>query len=411
MFRPHPAEAGLELSSRDLPELPPYQVASGDWPCWRGPKQDNHSPDNATAQSWSETSNVVWKSAIHGRGHSTPILVGSRIVVTGADESTLRQFAHCLERTTGATLWETTVHEGGFPAGHPDNSFASGTPAADGERFFTVFACGDAVRVTALDLEGRVLWQTEAGPHGGEGSHGSGMSPTVCGAYVIVSDESPNRGWVAALHRQTGEIAWRKDRESPMGSYGSPIVAPWKGQTLLLLAGGGRITAYEPKRGDVVWERDGLAEVTAGTAAVSDSMVFASSGYPFRKLLALRSDGSVAWKRDYGNDIPYPPSMVCHGGHLYVVSDQGLASCFNAETGKQCWKERLRGGYYSSPLVVGNHIYACNRDGATTIFEASPDGFVEVAKNKLDGGINASPVAVGGKLYIRTETHLYCIGK
>ncbi|MCE9531900.1 MAG: PQQ-binding-like beta-propeller repeat protein [Planctomycetes bacterium] len=411
IFRQRSAATNLDLPVKELPELAACEFDAADWPCWRGPKQNNHSPDGVAPQSWSETENIHWKTAIPGRGHSTPILIGKRVIVTSADESPHRQFAVCLDRVTGTKLWETTLHEGRFPSKHADNSFASGTPTSDGERIFVVFANADAIHVTALDLDGKVLWRRETGPHGGEGGHGSGSSLALGGSFVFVSDESPKRGWVAAIHRETGELAWRKDRTSAMGSYGSPIVAQIGGQTHLLLAGAGKVTSYDLKRGEILWEQGGLAEATANSVACNDSMLFASSGYPQRKLLALNADGSVAWKKENGNEIPYPSSIVCRGGELFMVNDQGLAACFDAQTGKQHWKERLSGSFYSSPLLVGKQVYACNRDGVTFIFEASPDGFVEVAKNKLDAGIYASPIAVGGKLFIRTETHLYCIGK
>jgi len=124
----------------------------------------------------------------------------------------------------------------------------------------------------------------------------------------------------------------------------------------------------------------------------------------------VNADFSKAWAKEKKNEIPYPPSMLWIDGWLYCVSDNGTAVCYKDSTGEQKWSERLRGEYYSSPLLVGKLIYACNRDGLTTIFEASPDGYMEVARNKLDDGIDASPIAIGGKLFIRTQTHLYCIG-
>src|SRR5262249_35008819 len=132
---------------------------------------------------------------------------------------------------------------------------------------------------------------------------------------------SPGVGWVSALHRQTGEVAWRKGRKTGQGSYGSPTVAPLDGKPQLVLAGGGDVTAYDPANGNILWTQHGLGDVTANTATVSPTMAFASSGSPKRTLLALKGNGSVAWQKD-GNDAPYPPSMLWHDGHLYVVSDQ-----------------------------------------------------------------------------------------
>lgn len=403
----------LDIAAKELPELPAPKVGEGDWAWWRGPTRDNHSPDAEAPTKWSETENVAWKTPIPGRGHSSPILVGNRIFLTSADEQAQRQFVLGIDRGTGKVLWEKTVHEKNFPRKHGDNTYASGTPASDGERLFVVFPNNNAIHVTALDLDGKnVLWQREVGPHGGSGTHGSATSLLLWGSYVLLCDDSPNegRGWIAAVHREKGEIAWRKGHKTGMGSYGSLAVADFNGKPHLIHAGNDRVAAYDPKTGEPIWEAGKFGEVSANTPVIGANMVFASTGVP-RKMMAVRADGSVAWTRERSGEIPYPPSMLFHDGHLYIVSDNGFAACLAAGSGDTAWSERLRGSYYASPLLVGKNVYACNRDGLTTIFAASPDGYEEVARNKLDAGINASPVAVGGKLYVRTDTHLYCIGK
>jgi outer membrane protein assembly factor BamB len=401
----------LDIAAKDLPQLPPVEVAAGDWPWWRGPTRDNHA-DGPAPTSWGEGKNVAWKSPVPGRGHSSPILVGDRIFLTSADEAAQKQLAFGYDRTTGEKLWEKTIHEKNFTHKHSDNSYASGTPASDGKRVFVVFANNKAIHVTALDLEGNVLWSKEAGPHqGGSASHGSGTSVALWGSFVYVADDSPGKGWIAALHRESGEFGWRQGRKTGAGSYGSPVIGEFDSKPLVLIAGNGNVAAYDPLKGDLLWERSGIAEVSGNSVTVAPNMLFASSGYPQRKLLALRPDGSVAWKKDKGDNIPYPPSMVWDNGFLYIVSDGGMATCYDAENGDEKWKERLDGSFYSSPLVAGKNVYACSREGTTAIFAAGPDGFEEVARNKLDGAINASPVAAQGRLYIRTATHLYCIGE
>jgi hypothetical protein len=408
-LRPRPAE--FDLAAMPFPDLPPIKVADSDWPWWRGKERNNVSPDAEGINSWSETKNILWKSAVPGKGHSSPILVGNRVIVTSADEQAQRQFVLLFNRESGAKLWETTLHEGNFPKKHNDNSYASSTPASDGERIFVAFPNTNAIHLSALDLNGKILWTKEVGTHGIGGSHGYGSSIALWGPYVYVSDDSPSRGWIAAVNRETGEIGWRMTRRTGMGSYGSPIVAEFDGKPMVLLPGNGNVSAYDPKDGHILWERDGLAEVTGNSVTISPTMIFASSGYPKRNLIALKPDGTVVWKIDAKSEFPYPPSMLWRDGYLYVVGDQGWSTCLNAGTGEQKWSERMNAQYYSSPLLIGNAIYACDRNGQTKIFEVSPDGYGEIAKNKLDDGINASPIAIGGKLFIRTNSHLYCIGK
>jgi len=410
-LRPRGDAESLEVTAKELPALALPKLAADDWPCWRGPRGDNSVGEQKIPTTWTETENVVWKTAIPGRGHSTPIFFGNRVFLTSADENNPRQFAMALDRAKGTKLWETTVHQGGFVPKHPDNSQASGTPACDGERLFVVFPNNRAIHVTALDPGGMIVWKREVGPHGGNGAHGSGTSLAIGGSYLFVSDDSPGRAWIAAIHRGTGEIAWRKDRASKIGSYGSPLAITMNGKLRVLLPGSGKVTCYDGTTGNVVWERDGLSDAIGNTVGLTDTLIFASSGFPQRKLLALNYDGSVAWRKDNGNDIPYPPTIACVDSKAFIVSDQGFVTCVESATGKQLWKERLGGSFYSSPLIVGKNIYASSREGVTTVFEASGDGFKEVAKNKLPGGINASPVAVGNRLYVRTATHLYCFGK
>lgn len=400
---------------KNLPELPEAKFGPNDWPWWRGPARNGHSPDQSAPTKWSESENIAWKTPIPGLGHSSPVVLGNRVFLTTGDGATQKQSALALDRGNGKILWERTVHEGNLGDIHGDNSYASGTPCTDGERLFVCFQNNNAIHVSALNIEdGNILWSKNAGPH--SKSFGTGASLALWGSNVYICDDSPGagieraKGWIAALHRGTGEFAWRTGRKSGAGSYGSPVVAELDGKPMVLLTGSGSITAYDPKEGKELWSRDGLGETSANTTAFSKNMAFGSSGYSSRPIIAVRSDGTLAWKNS-GNSGPYPPSMLWHDGFLYVLQDAGHLDCYVAETGEGKWSERVRGSYYASPILVGKHIYVCNREGLTTIVEANPEGCIEIAKNKLDGGINASPVAIGGKLFIRTATHLYCIGK
>jgi outer membrane protein assembly factor BamB len=403
--------------NKDLAELPPAKFGSNDWPWWRGPARDGHSPDQAAPTKWSETENIAWKTAIPGRGYSSPVVLGNRIFLTTADEESKKQIAMALDRGSGKILWEKTIHEGNLGAKHGDNSYASGTPCTDGERLFVCFQNNGAIHVSALHLDdGRVLWSKNAGPHSkSDGWFGTGTSLALWGSFVYICDDSPGvgieraKGWIAALYRSTGEFGWRTERKAGAGSYGSPVVADLNGKLHLLIAGSGSITAYDPKEGKELWSREGIGETSANTVAFSPTMVFGSSGYS-RGMMAVRSDGTLAWKKQDSTG-PYVPSPIWSDGLLYIVTDEGRLNCCVPETGVAKWSERLaEGHYYSSPILVGKHIYASNRRGVTTVVEVNADGMSEVARNKLEAGINATPVAVGGKLYLRTETHLYCIG-
>lgn len=387
-------------------DLPPLEVAEDDWPWWRGPLRNNHAQGDPPPLTWSETENVVWKAAVPGRGHATPCVWGDAIFVATADEDEETQRLLCYERTSGKLRWSRVVHKAGFLHAHSKNSHASATPACDGERVFVVFPADQGLWVTAVDFAGEIVWQTKAGDFSSQ--HGYGSSPAIYQSLVIVSGDNQGPGYVAALHRQTGEVVWRtpRDREP---SYGTPVIAATGGRDQLLLSGQNQVKSYDPATGQERWSIAGSADVTANTAAWSDELVFASGGYPQSEILAIRAkDGSeVVWR----NDLKvYVPSPLVVGERLFVVHDNGVARCFDSNAGDEIWTKRLGGDFSASPVLCGDQIFVPSEAGVMHVFRAG-DRYEEVARNKVaDGGGFASPVICGGRLYLRTASNLYCIG-
>jgi outer membrane protein assembly factor BamB len=396
------------------PTLP--EVAATDWPWWRGPTLDGKSRDTSAPTRWGPNENVVWKVPVPGKGHSSPVLWGDRLFLTTADESEQTQRVLAFDRATGKALWDTTAHKGGFVKKHEKNTHASATPACDGERLYSVFVNAGAVRVTATDLDGKIAWQTEAGPY--ESQHGYGSSPVLHKDLVIVLADSMKGSFLAALDRATGKVAWKIDRRvtGRNGGYCTPVIATLAGKPQLIVTGTWTTKSYEPETGQELWTCDGPAEVTGCTAATSDQVVFATGGFQEREILAIRADGSgdvskthVAWRTKRG--VTYVPSPLYHDGRLYVVNDGGVATCFDANTGKEVWTERLEGGdVTSSPVLVGDKLYVTNEAGRTYILKAGPK-FEQVAANDVGEKVLATPAIVGGRIYLRTTSNLYCIGK
>jgi outer membrane protein assembly factor BamB len=297
-----------------------------DWPWWRGPSHDGHSLSSELPTSWSADENVVWSVAVPGRGHSSPCVVGNRIFLSTADDDAQQQMILCYDRETGQQLWTVTAHEGNFMKQHAKNSQASATPACDGKQVFALFLNAGGLWATATDLNGQILWQTEAGPFGAE--HGYGSSPTIYKSLLIVQGDNLTGSFIAALDRQTGKIVWRTARGTTgrHGSYATPVIANLAGRDQLLVTGMKETSSYDPASGELLWTCDGPAEVTANTVAWGDDLVFACGGYPEKQLMAIRADGSgnvtdshVAWQARKGS--AYVPSPVFHAGKLFVVSD------------------------------------------------------------------------------------------
>jgi len=390
-------------------------VTDADWPCWRGPDLDGKSRSPTAPTRWSRTENIVWKANIAGRGHSSPIVCGDRVFLTTADEQTQKQILLAIDRKTGAELWSKVLYDGGFMEKNDKNSHASATPACDGKLVYSVFLNHGALQVSAIDFQGKILWQSALDNFGSE--HGYASSPLLYKSFVIVLGDNTKQSFVAALNVDNGKVVWRTDRKTTgrHGSYTSPVVATVAGKPQLLVLGMASTSSYDPATGKLIWTCTGPAEVTACTPAFSEQLVFSSGGYPEKELLAIRADGSgdvtqshVVWRT--GKGVTYVPSPVLHSGSLYVVTDDGIATCFDAAKGTQTWQGRLEGNFSGSPVLVGDLIYATNEAGKTFVFKAGPKLEI-VARNELGEGSFATPVICGGQLFLRTERSLYCIGK
>ena len=410
--------AAIDLPVHDGPALTSDaapMAAASDWPWWGGPRGDGKSTDQGSLPtSWTTTENVLWKAPVVGRGHSSPSIVGERIFMTTADEQAEKQLILCYDRQSGGPLWSTVAHEGGFMEKHDKNSEASATPACAGERVYAAFINGGDLKVTATDLDGNIVWQESAGVFDSEWGYGSSI--LLHESLVIVLGDSLSKSFIAALDRETGELVWSTPRKSTgkHGSWATPVVGRLAGKDQLLVTGTWQVTSYNPTTGELIWFCEGPAECTACTVAISDELVFASGGYPEKEILAIRADGSgdvtdshVVWRTK--KDVTYVPSPVYHDGHLYTVNDGGVATCIDAASGKQLWQKRLGGAFSASPVLAGGHFYATNESGRTFVFKAGPK-FEAVAENDLGDGGFASPVICGGRIFIRTDDFLYCIG-
>lgn len=392
-------------------------ASASDWTQWRGPAHNNTAaPGQKVPLKWDETTNVVWQAEVPGRGHSSPIVVGGLIVVCTADESSETQGVVAFDRKTGQQLWLTPISQGGFPTLHQKNTHASSTAATNGSLIFATFCHHEKIEVVALDFQGTVVWRIDAGnfrPRAYE--YGYASSPTVYKDALIVSADCDTVAWIKALNVADGSTVWTRERPL-MLNWGSPIVASINGKEQMLLSGTNMIASYDPASGEPLWKTPCLTMATCGTCIWEDGLVFASGGYPDPETVAVRADGSgVAWK----NKVKcYEQSMLVTNGYVYAFSDQGVFYCWNAKTGAEMWKQRLKGPVSSSPLLVGDTIFATNEAGTTWAIKATPEKYELLARNQLGDSGFASIVATDGQLFIRTsrgdgpdrKEFLYCLG-
>ncbi|MBW3539986.1 MAG: PQQ-binding-like beta-propeller repeat protein [Planctomycetes bacterium] len=394
----------------------PIAVDSTDWPWWRGPNRNGVAArDQHPPLEWSESNNVLWHADVPGRGHGSPSVVGEQVFLATAELDRGVQSVLCYDRDSGAQLWQTDVHSGGLTEkGNQKASLASSTVACDGRRVFINFLNDDAVYTTALSREGKILWQTKISDY--VVHQGYGSSPALYGSLVIVSADNKGGGAVAALDRASGRIVWKHDRPSTP-NYASPVILSAAGRDQLVLTGCDLVASFDPTTGESLWEVEGATTECVTSTVTDGRLVFTSGGYPKNHISAVAADGSgeLVWE----NTVRvYVPSLLVRDGHLYAVTDSGVAMCWKCDTGDAVWKGRLGGTFSSSPVLVGEHIYAVNEAGRTFIFKATPEEFAVVAENDLGDEVFATPAICGDRIYMRVATMdegrrqelLYCLG-
>lgn len=392
----------------------PIVRTPGDWPEWRGLNQDGVAESSEVPTSWSEEENVVWKVSIPGRGHSSPIIVGDTVWFAFADEKNQIQCVMNVNRKDGTSNGMTPIHRDNFEtAMHAENTQASSTLAWDGERIFAVFLNDRKIWVTTLNLGGCIQWQTEVGAFASK--FGYSGSPALFGDLCYVAADHSGGGFVAALHRVSGDIVWRKPRDRG-DSYASPRIVEIGGRAQLILAGTRKVVSYDPLTGDQLWSTAGTADAVVGTAVVTNDLIFASGGYPEAETLALKPDGNVAWRK---KEKTYVPSLLAYHGHVFLANDDGVIICWEATTGQEKWKHRVGGNFRVSPVLANDHIYITDMSGKTTVFKASTERFESVAENKLGTEAFSSPAVSGNQIFLRVadsssgtrQEYLYCIGE
>tara|TARA_B100000953_G_scaffold76780_1_gene62095 strand:+ start:163 stop:1431 length:1269 start_codon:yes stop_codon:yes gene_type:complete len=405
-------------------------IRAENWPGWRGPSGDGVSAGKGIPTKWSSTENIAWKIAVPGEGHSSPIVWGDKVFLTSSLTEKNKRILLCIDRLSGQTVWQRDVVQSPPETVHRLNSRASGTPATDGKQVYVTFmrAEGDEVIapnvgserlitpgkiiVAAYDLDGNEKWKTNVGDF--LSAHGFNTCPVLFEDLVILNGDHDGNAYLVALDRQSGRQRWRTRRENKTRSYVTPIIREIDGITQMILSGSLCIASYDPRNGKRHWIVDGPTEQFVASMVYDGKYVFATGGYPERHTLAIRPGGKgnvtdthIAWRTTRG--AAYVPSPIISGRYLLMVADSGIASCFEARTGKRHWMERLPGGHSPSPVSADGLVYFVSDRGVTTIIRPS-ETFAVIAKNELGEPVSASPAISQGQIFLRTHQNLYCIG-
>ena len=401
------------MSVHPAPLLVMLLLAGGaqaaDWPQFRGPASNSAAGESEAPATWDLEQMVAWKVELPGRGPSSPIVVGNRVLLTassGAQQDRLHVL--CFDAASGERLWERQFWATGRTITHPQSANAAPTPASDGKAVFAFFSSNDLV---ALDLAGDLLWYRGLGRDYPRIGNDAGMasSPLVVDDLVIVQTESQGGAFATGIDARDGSTRWRDERDK-ISSWTSPVLFGDRagGGPAVLVQSTNRLDCLEPASGKPLWTYTASCDAIS-SAACGDGLVYV----PSQGITALRAtpgkpEPEIVWK---SNQLqPGASSPIVADGKLYVINRSGVLVAADAATGEIASRTRLEGSFWSTPLVCGKHLLAFNHeDGTAQLVElgSGSDAPRVAGKFSLGERVQASPALAEGAIYIRSDHHLW----
>lgn len=418
--------------------------ADGNWPYWRGPAADGMAVGDAPL-TWTATENVRWKTDIPGLGHSSPVVWGDYVFLTTAIETGTGpgagtppptrgvgrggfgggggpQAEHkfdvlAIDRKTGGILWQRTAktaapHEGGHDT---YGSFASNSPVTDGKHVYAFFGSRG---MYCYDFAGRLVWEKDFGVQMRmKMGFGEGMAPVLAGDRLVLVFDHEGDSFMAVLDKNTGKETWRVSRDEK-SNWAAPLAVTFDGRTQIVVAGSNKVRSYDIETGKVIWECSGLGANTIPQPVRQEDMVFVMTGYRNPMLMAIRlgregdltGTDAVVWTQTRGNS--YTPSPVIFDNKLYVLTDAGMVSCYNAKTGEPYYHQvRLPKAYSfkSSPVGAGGRLYLATENEDVVVLRMGEVFEVLATNTMTDQVFIATPAIAGGEIFLRSKTTLFCI--
>ncbi len=420
-------------------------AAAGNWPQWRGPDGSGISNEKNLPSEWSPTKNVKWKTPIDGRSHSSPIVWGNRVFLTTAVEGAVvpgakavkhvvegdKEFLHpdsvgadrkhtfkvlCIDRDSGKILWQSTAWEGTpYDNRHRKSSYAASTPATDGKLVYAFFGTEG---LYAYDFKGNLAWKAQLGNLGTVGM-GTGTSPILFDNLVIVQCDEENgaASFIVALDKKTGKEVWKTPRKVQV-SWSTPLLVRTATRAELITSGTEFLISYDPATGKELWRHKGVESNAIPSPVANSEMAYLVAGFPAKIAYAIKlgqngdltGTQNVPWKYEKGT--AYVPSPILYGDYLYLTTDRGILTCIDAKTGEV----KYEGGripipatFTASPVAFENKILMTSEDGDTFIVKAGPKHEI-LGTNSVGEPVYASPAIADGRIFIRGEKNLYCIG-
>ena len=411
-----------------------------DWPGWRGPTANGVSPLKNLPFRWSQDQNVAWKTTVPGRGHASPIVWGNRVFLTTDIEGEVipgaapvkhkvegQPFRHpdsvggthkhtlqvlCFDAPSGKRLWERVAYEGAvYDDTHKFNTYASPTPVTDGKYLYAYF---ESQGLYKYDFDGNLVWKMSLGGIATLGV-GTGVSPVLFEDKVLIlaDQDEGDASFLAAVSAADGKVAWKVKRNEAV-NWTTPVIVESGGLPALIVPSLEDVVAYNPRSGQELWRTEGLGSNSVHTRVFGHGMVYVSSGFPKKIVIAIRLDRAkdqprVAWKYDKGTG--YIPSPILYGDYLYVMTGAGLLTCLDAATGEVKYEGKRfpqPGQFTGAPVAFDGKLMITSNDGDTYVVKAGPD-FEVLATNSLGEPVYASLALAGDSVYIRSAGALFRI--
>jgi outer membrane protein assembly factor BamB len=419
---------------------------AADWPNWRGPLASGVSTETGLPERWNATENVAWKAALAGVGVSSPIVAGEHVYVTSQVGTGVRQpgshprlaqgasaagsgeraltaagaggktffVVQAFARADGRLLWEHRMEAiGELPGVHDKHNMASSSPVSDGRMVYAWFATG---QIVALDRAGKAVWSRHLGQEISpfEINWGHSSSPTLHGDLLLLLCDHQPASYLLAVNKETGKQVWKADRGRGRTSYSTPLVVNAGGRSEIVVNSSERVDAYDAKDGTLLWHVGGSNQFPIPVGSYENGVLYMSRGYRSGPFMAVRPGGRgdisathVTWQVPTG--APYVSSLVQYQGRVYMANDVGVLTAIDAKSGERVWQERTAGVFSASPVAADGKVYFVSETGETTVLSTAGPSII--ARNDIGERALASPAIAGGRLFIRTDGHLFAIGK
>jgi outer membrane protein assembly factor BamB len=391
-------------------------AAAQEWTRFRGPNGTGVSESKSIPVTWTEK-DFRWRVALPGESHSNPVIWGDHIYLESAQGNGTERMLLCLRKEDGQEAWSKKITLAANPK-HKLNSYASSTPAVDKDRVYASFADTEKFLVKTWDHSGKELWTVNLGPF--KSQHGLGASPIVFEEKLIVTNDEDGDSFIVALDLRTGRTIWKCARRGveQNTAYGTPTILERKGlpTQILTTSFAHGISGIDAKTGVMLWEAKVFDKRAVSSPVVAGDLVFGSCGSGgggnFVAAVRLGGKGDVTSTHlayTVKVSAPYVPTPLVQGDRIFWISDDGVASCVEASTGRTVWKERVGGTYFGSPVLIDGKIYCVSSKGEVAVFAAA-DEFKVLGRSPLGEGSHSTPCVEGDRLYLKSFTHLVCLG-